>query len=111
MLSLWMAALSGGAAGIVAGVFGKSVLIGAFSGAFAGILVGALFNLLPRGPMDSRTGNGSPPFAGFVGGIVSTVTVQAGYVGAFASCGVGFVVGLLIPAVLVFFVMSGRSGR
>lgn len=109
MFSLWMATCSGGAAGVVAGMFGKSVLAGLISGAFAAILAGAFFNLLPKGPMDSRTGNGAPPFAGFVGGIASTLTVQGGYIGAFSACGVGLAVGLLLPALFMAFFMSPRG--
>ena len=109
MFSLWMAACSGGIAGVVAGMFGKSVLAGVVSGAFAGMLVGAAFNLLPRGPMDSRTGNGAPPVSGFIGGVVSAVVVKAGYTGAFAACGVGLMVGLLVPALFFAFLTSSRG--
>lgn len=99
-VSIIVAAIVGGITGAIAGLIGDSFSTGFFSGLVSGGIVGFLFSLAPRSVMDPPIVVESFSPAGFVGGLVGSLSVSAGLVGTFISCGVGWVLGLLLPAIL-----------
>jgi len=105
MASSIVAAIIGGIAGAIAGLIGDGFLTGLFSGAIAGGVVGFLFSLAPRSFEDPRIAVESFSPAGFIGAIVGSVAANAGLIGAFISCGAGWVLGLLLPAMLIATMM------
>lgn len=105
MASAIVAAIIGGTAGAIAGLIGDGFLVGLFPGAIAGAVVGSLFSLAPRSFEDPRIAVESFSPAGFVGGIAGSVASNAGLIGAFISCGAGWVVGLFLPAMLIAIAM------
>lgn len=95
------AGVIGGAAGGVAGLFGHGFFDGLQVGFIAGAVVGFLFSLAPRSFEDPTIAIESLSPAGLVGGIAGSVAAEAGWLGAFVSGGVGWVLGVVVPAVLI----------
>jgi len=96
-------AVIGCLAGLISGLIGEegTIVNGLFTGGLTGGLVAILF---PRGGLgwgDPRINVAALPKAGIASGVTSSIATNAGWVGAFASCGVGGVLGLVIPPLLV----------
>ena len=96
--------LIGGVSGLVAGLLGNSVVTGLIAGAITGGAVGFFY------PERQREFEGGPranvaalPPAGLIAGAIASVVTDAGIVGAFLSCGLGYVLGAALPAILVAF--------
>jgi hypothetical protein len=101
MVSVFVAAGIGGIAGAIAGLIGDGVLVGLLPGAFVGGVVGFLFTLRPRSIDDPSLAVESFSPAGFMGGITGSVIAEAGLLGGVISGGAGWVLGLLLPAMLI----------
>ena len=98
---LVLTAIVGGISGAIGGLIGSGFLNGLIPGFIAGGIVGFLFSLVPRPIEAARFPVESISPAGFVGGIVGSLAASAGWIGVFVSCGTGWVLGLLIPALFI----------
>jgi len=101
-----------GVVGAVAGAFSGLVVGQAWDGLMAGGLVSAAAGAVgaylyrPRWDMP-RAAVGAIPYAGWIGGLAAGIYVHGGLVGAFVGCAIGYVGGLLLPALLMMsFAMS-----
>jgi hypothetical protein len=104
------AALIGGVAGAIAGLIGDGLFSGLFPGIIAGGVVGFLFSLAPRSLEDSRIAVESFSPAGLLGGVVGSVSAEAGWIGGFVSCGIGWMLGLFLPAIYIAW-LTGTFSR
>lgn len=95
-----VAAFVGGISGAIAGLIGDGFLTGLFTGAIAGGIVGFLFSLAPRSFQDPRIAVESFSPAGLIGGVAGSVAANTGLIGGFITCVAGWVLGLLLPAML-----------
>lgn len=101
--TILIAAIIGGLSGSIAGLIGDGMLDGLFSGAIAGGIVGYIFTLSPRSFGDPLIYIQAFSPAGFVGAIAAVLTTNGGWVATFVSCGLGWVLGLILPAALIAF--------
>ena len=98
-VSVIIGLLVGGVAGFIAGSFGDNLGVGLLSGAVAGGVVAFLFSLAPRAFEAPSVAVESFAPAGLLGGVMASVTANAGWVGGFLSCGIGWGCGLVLPII------------
>ena len=101
------AAIMGAGSGAIAGFFGDAVSSGVISGAVAGAVIGGIFGFSPTtadGPrVDLFSGWG---YGGFMGGVVGGFMTSSSWWGGFVSAGVGWTLGMAIPAIFMALMMS-----
>lgn len=100
-VSALVAAAIGAVSGTVAGIFGGSFFLGLVSGAITGGIVGIIFSNSSRpfgAPLIAVESFGP---AGLLGGVVGSAITGAGWIGGFISCGIGFVIGQFLRALLI----------
>jgi hypothetical protein len=102
------AAIFGGIAGGTAGLMGSGFADGAAPGAIAGAVIGYFLLGDVRAARAARDKEGmmaaafgAVPVAGFVGGIIGSVTAHAGFLGGAVGCIAGYLIGL-VASVLLF---------
>lgn len=106
--TLIIASLIGGVSGGIAGLFGAEFGDGLISGLLAGFIVGAIFSARPRDFSAPSVAIEAFSPAGLAGAIVASVVTEAGWIGVFVSGGIGWVLGLLLPAILIAAFTSDR---
>ena len=95
-------AIAGLATALISGDFGSAMVSGATSALVTSLAFGHLFRGNDRSPVLAFLL--SMPCSGLLGGIVSAVYTEAGYLGGFLGCGIGFTAGLFLSVVPnVFF--------
>ena len=107
--TILIAAIIGGLSGSVAGIIGDSILNGLFSGAIAGSIVGYIFTLSARSFGDPLIYIEAFSPAGSVGAIAAVLTTNGGWIATFLSCGLGWVLGLILPASLIAFTFDEQT--
>lgn len=95
--------LIGAISGIIAGLIGDGVLTGLITGAITGGVVGLFY---PERRFDGgpRANVAALPPAGLVAGAIASLFTDAGFIGAFLSCGIGYTLGLALPAIIAAFI-------
>ena len=102
-MNFWIAGtLAGGVGGAAAGVLGDGIfdgfIFGAVTAAVVSLAGGHVFRL---GDSDSSSAFlVTCPICGFLGGLFSAVSGDAGFFGAFLGCGIGTAAGLFIPVAM-----------
>lgn len=100
-VTLLIASLIGGVSGGIAGLFGTDFGEGLITGLVAGLIIGAIFSARHRGFEDPSVAIEAFSPAGLAGAVVASVVTEAGWIGAFISCGLGWALGLFVPAILI----------
>ena len=103
LLKLWFnAVLSGVVAGILVGLIAGDIFAGLLYGGFFAGICSLIGGHIFRGDDETAIAafTASIPYSGFIGGISSAIMLDAGFFGAFVGCGVGFVAGGMIGALL-----------
>lgn len=105
-----LAGIIGAVAGLLAGLIGEDVGTGVFTGALTSIVVAVIFPAPPRDFDSPRVNVSALSPAGWVAGIISSVVCEAGWLGAFICSGLGWVMGLFLPPLIIaIFINSERS--
>lgn len=94
-------ALVGGISGVVAGLIGDSAVDGLISGIVVGGAIGFLYPDRQRDWDGPRINVFALPPAGLIAGATASVITSAGVMGAFISSGLGYVLGMFLPALLI----------
>ncbi len=94
-------ATAGLATALISGNFGSAMMFGAASALVASLAFGHLFRGNDRSPIPAFIA--SLPYSGLLGGLISAFYTEAGYLGAFLGCGVGFASGPLLGALATSF--------
>lgn len=96
-----LAGIVGAFTGSIAGLIGDSLLNGLLAGGLTSAVVSLLY---PNGRYEynaPRINIVALSPSGLCAGIVSSLVTEAGWIGTFISSGVGWVIGLILPAVLI----------
>ena len=102
-------AIFGGIGGAVAGLFAIDFWGAFYAGGCAGGVIAFIWGMLPRTFEMPRIAVESFGTAGWIGAIVASVIFDAGYLGGFISCGVGYVAGMFLPAAFIASSMDKRD--
>ena len=94
-------AIFGGIGGAVSGIFGVDFWGACSNAAFWGSLTSYFWGNLPRTVDMPSIAVESFGVAGLVGAILMSAVYDAGFLGALISCVVGYLVGLLLPALYI----------
>lgn len=108
MTGTFVAAGIGAITGAGAGIFGSGLSDGLLAGLLSGGAVGFAFSLLPRSPGQAPIPVEAFSPAGAIAGLIAGVVTSAGWIATLIVIGVGWTIGLVIPATMVRLALSGR---
>lgn len=107
--TLIFAAVIGGISGGIAGAIGDSFFNGVVTGVITGSVVALFFLNQPRNPEGPRVAIEALSPAGSIGAITASVLTNGGWVGAIISSGIGWALGLFLPAILVALLINDEK--